>query len=142
MPQGFEPMTLEMHLTQLPLIEPILKEYIMKWPSCQCKVIFGAIMNFLIFQLHALIISKKIHLPHTDWSLLTSLLKENKLFGPCPQSNEVWRRGWVRITCFLCEEGSVVWCPTWQKQRLGWKRLYHVEEKRSWDSSIARLHTM
>ena len=30
-------------------IKPILKEYIIEWLLCQCKDIFGAIMNFLAF---------------------------------------------------------------------------------------------
>jgi hypothetical protein len=37
--------------------------YIIEWHSCQCKAIFGAIMNFLVFRLYAFIISKRILLP-------------------------------------------------------------------------------
>jgi hypothetical protein len=40
-------------------IKPIMKEYIIEWLLCQCKAIFGAIMNFLGFWPNAFIISKK-----------------------------------------------------------------------------------
>jgi hypothetical protein len=52
-----------MHLLYLTLIKPISKESIVEWASCQCNVIFGAIMNFLVFLHYALIISKFFHLP-------------------------------------------------------------------------------
>jgi hypothetical protein len=52
-----------MHLIQLTFIKPIPKESIIKWPLCQCKVVFGAILNFLVFWPYALLISKFVHLP-------------------------------------------------------------------------------
>ena len=35
-------------------------EYIMEWHSYQCKAIFGAIMNYLVFWPYTFKISKKI----------------------------------------------------------------------------------
>jgi hypothetical protein len=51
-------------------VKPIPKEYIIEWFLCQCKDIFGAIMNFLAFRPYAFIISKKICL------LLFELIKD------------------------------------------------------------------
>jgi hypothetical protein len=66
-----------------------VKEYIIELLSCQCKAIFGAIMNFLDFWSYAFIISKKISLP------LFELIKDKaamKVWYVCKSSypQEVW----------------------------------------------------
>ena len=63
---NFEPMILVLlvnALIQLTFIKPIPREPIIEWPSYQCKIIFKAIMNFLVFWPYTLIISNFFPLP-------------------------------------------------------------------------------